>query len=307
MGNDSKPTPALEKENNNKDDPSTNEDDNQTTEPENQTTADLTQTESYPTTTKLSSSSAVQSSALSTSSDSGGYAIETAGYFEEDWFAVDTAAVSEFLATITGGIVSATAGAITSGTSTNIPSTSGSNEPTSTDDDATLSTEAPAPSSTKEPDPTTKPPDPTTTEESPPPPTVAPVDPPSQPSCYPSPSGKYQDSHEDNMQTAAGSFCNKFAKDVSHDATVDIDKTGWADADDQFWDANDYNDDVYEISIKNIDGCVPGDAGFDLGEPVTGQKCKDILVGTWTGCTGNKGRGGVTQAGCLSYSLRTVY
>lgn len=316
MGKDRKPTPAPENENNKEDDPSPSEDDHQTTEPENQTTADITETDSNPTTTKSSPSSTMRSSTSSTSSGSGGYIIETANYIEENSSAVDTAAVSQYLATITGSSVPATTGAITSATTKNVTVTPESNKPTSTGSDVPpstdgdissstggdvlLPTETQAPSSTKAPDPTTK-------EEPPPPPTVAPVNPPSQPSCYPSPSGHYQDSHESNMKALTGWFCDTWAKDVNHGPTVNVNQTTWSDAYGQYWHGNDYDDDVYEFSVKNIDGCMPGDAGFDLAEPVAGQKCYDILVWNWKGCTGNKGRGGVTQAGCLSYSLRTVY
>lgn len=69
------------------------------------------------------------------------------------------------------------------------------------------------------------------------------------------------------------------------------------------FDNNDPGDDQFLASIISVDGCVSD--GYNLGEPLTGVKCEDIMYDCWKMCTGNKGRGGSITAGCLTYSFGT--
>ena len=66
---------------------------------------------------------------------------------------------------------------------------------------------------------------------------------------------------------------------------------------------DDLGDDQFIASIISVDGCTSG--GYNLGEPLTGLKCEDIMYACWKSCTGNKGRGGSITAGCLKYSFGT--
>lgn len=69
------------------------------------------------------------------------------------------------------------------------------------------------------------------------------------------------------------------------------------------FDNNDQGDDQFLASILSVDGCVSD--GYNLGEPLAGVKCEDIMYKCWKKCTGNKGRGGSITAGCLTYNFGT--
>ena len=152
-------------------------------------------------------------------------------------------------------------------------------------------------------------------------PSVTPVNPPSAPSCYPAPSGDYQDSHEGAVKEAAKLFCKTKAEGIMAGGLIDDNLT-----DHLYALGNDSKDDDYEIFIKSVNGCKAPPANLD--EPIPGHKCADILGTAWKNCklfhvfaegpddcyvltdfgTGyNKGRGGAITAGCFLYSIHPKY
>ncbi|KAL8941873.1 MAG: hypothetical protein Q9216_001983 [Gyalolechia sp. 2 TL-2023] len=147
----------------------------------------------------------------------------------------------------------------------------------------------PAPNTTESPPvPTTEPVAELTSSEPPPDPTptqpvVEPVDPPGEPVCFDPPEGDYKDAHEEIMAQAVQWFCENNAKTIK-EPTVDIGAIGFDDPFRQFLDTNDAEDDVYDLSIRNVPDCDPGEEGFDLAEPVSGYGCQDILYNSWKSC-----------------------
>lgn len=146
----------------------------------------------------------------------------------------------------------------------------------------------------------------TSPDKSPPPPEeVEPVDPPAAPSCYPIPTGPYQDSHESEVKSLTANFCDTYANKIERSPTVSIVETMRESLLSRLFNPNDREDDIYEMSIKSIPNCNP-DGGFDLAQPVGSHKCVDILRDAWRNCN-NNGRGGSIRAGCLTYSIRTFF
>ncbi|KAI4182730.1 MAG: hypothetical protein L6R41_005806 [Letrouitia leprolyta] len=299
IGKDNIPTPGSESDadDNNDDDNQSKTDDNDeskttaapSTNPQSGSTSHI-QTSSMAITSSFASSSAPSSSASGTAES---YVIEDAIFTSME--AIDSAAVEAYISSFASGPIptgSVTSGGLTapSSLSTGGPMTTGTGAPgaqSTATDAATSSLPAvdsssvvPPPSTTAPPpEPTTEPaPEPTPTE-----PVVSPVDPPSAPTCKPAPTGHYQDAHEEVMAQAVEWFCGNNDQ-VVHDPTVDIEVVGHDDPFLQFLDNNDSNDDVYDMSIKSVPDCDPGEGGFNLKEPVSGFDCKDILYNSWKNC-----------------------
>ncbi|KAL8947966.1 MAG: hypothetical protein Q9222_005804 [Ikaeria aurantiellina] len=124
---------------------------------------------------------------------------------------------------------------------------------------------------------TIDPPDPTPT-------VVKPVDPKSAPDCEPSPSGDYQDAHEDRMWAAVQDFCDQYNDNEPwHVDSVDEEYTWHDDELLQILDTNDSSDDVYQMSIKSVDHCDPGN-GYNLHYPLDSTTCYLVLYDAWTKC-----------------------
>ena len=158
---------------------------------------------------------------------------------------------------------------------------------------------------------------------------VAPAIPPAANSCNPSPSGTYKDSHEDRVWDTANWFCDGLRDNVNpkpSPTTVSIAVTARADIGwvGEYRD-NKSQDDVFQLGVKAIPGCTPPNGYWDFAEPVHGFKCKNLVHDIWSKCKfscplrndsacssevlagDNKGRGGSVVAGCIKYSLNTVY
>lgn len=125
---------------------------------------------------------------------------------------------------------------------------------------------------------------------------VAPADPPGAPSCVPSPTGSFRDSHEDILIRVIEYFCDKYAQNhVTVDPTVRVAESIEGDNVQDFFlgsyiEVGDYKggnkearDDVYDITILSVDRCQPTD-GFNLPEPVVGHRCSDVLYHAWKDC-----------------------
>ena len=260
-------------------------------------------------TSSFASSSAPSSSSSGTAES---YVIEDADYFTlETVDAAESSSVEAYISSLAGASIptdsvttsglTAPSNLSTGGQTTSVVQTSkatSDNAQSTTTDAATSSSPAVESSSSIAP--------PSSSTAPPPTPTVSPVDPPSAPSCYPIPTGHLQDSHDYNVDTSAKNFCKKYASDTVTDSTVNIDHTFSTDSEVQYAEGNDAKDDTYDFTILSVDGCDPGDGGYNLKQPVNDNSCKDILKNAWKNCN-NKGRGGVITAGCLKYGIRTVY
>ncbi|KAI4137132.1 MAG: hypothetical protein LQ341_005265 [Variospora aurantia] len=156
-------------------------------------------------------------------------------------------------------------------------------------------TDKESPSSTRKAKPTrSEPPNDLETTEAPPKPaktkppshpTVAPVEPPSPARCKPPPKGDYQDAHQEAMEEAVYEFCgSRASKVIPKDERVDIRITKQDEYWDQFLDNNDSADDIYNIIVKNVPYCVPGEKGYNLLEPVKGHACEMVLEHAWNDC-----------------------
>lgn len=162
--------------------------------------------------------------------------------------------------------------------------------------DSNIDTEAPPPKANP-PAPTSQPPvrpsipAPTPLIES-----VPPADPPGAPSCVPSPTGSFKDSHEDILMRVVQYFCEEYAQNhVTVDPTVRVAESIEGDSVEDlfigsFIEVGDYEggnkkarDDVYDITILSVDRCQPTD-GFNLPEPVVGHRCNDVLYHAWKDC-----------------------
>ncbi|KAL9609171.1 MAG: hypothetical protein Q9167_006048 [Letrouitia subvulpina] len=122
-----------------------------------------------------------------------------------------------------------------------------------------------------------------------------PIDPPSQPSCFPNPTDHVRDAHEANVDRCASFFCSKYGKDTLPGPKIDVEHAvapklisagrGSILVGADYGGDDPHMDDIYDISIKSIDNCTPvGDGKFNLGEPVGGHQCKDILHDAWKNC-----------------------
>lgn len=127
---------------------------------------------------------------------------------------------------------------------------------------------------------------------SPSPTVVAPADPPAAPSCVPNPTDKVKDAHENELKKAAKFFCDKYASGTMTTPNVNIAQTiisgvvpaGRSSIDiARLYTGSDNKDDVYDISVKSVDGCTP-EGGFNLDTPVSGNSCSDILHSAWKQC-----------------------
>ena len=149
---------------------------------------------------------------------------------------------------------------------------------------------------------------------------VPPVDPPSKPDCVANPPTKPKDAHEERETGAAGFFCETYAKDTVQQApdihktvtwtTEIVDITGNVEiiGKDYTGDGTTSEDDIYDMSVTAVKDCKPpGDGSFNLGEPVKGHKCLDIMKDAWKTCYYNQGRGGTITAGCLKYTVNTKF
>ena len=102
----------------------------------------------------------------------------------------------------------------------------------------------------------------------------------SQPTCNPSPTGHYQDPHEDEVRKLTKAYCRRFK-----DGTVQAKSEHNAE---EFKpriapSGNDRKDDNYEFTINSVAGC-PAPKGYNLKEPVPGVKCEEILFDAWKNC-----------------------
>lgn len=122
--------------------------------------------------------------------------------------------------------------------------------------------------------------------------TVAPANPPARASCIANPSTPVKDSHEDELQKAAAFFCRQYASRTVTTANVNIAQTvisgtlteGRQTVDvARLYTGTENEDDVYDISVKSVDGCTPV-GGYDLGTPVADNQCPDILHNAWLQC-----------------------
>lgn len=164
-------------------------------------------------------------------------------------------------------------------------------------------------------------------------PVVAPVDPPSDPKCVEK--TKTRDAHDYHETPAVDFFCGKYAKDtvepkpdIHQAVTWDVIASGGYTSEitrkDYDGDGKTEVDDVYDVSLTAVDNCTPDGGKYNLAEPLKGHFCGDILWDAWKKCElkafaptfvkrsllmifagNNKGRGGVTTAGCLVYSVET--
>lgn len=110
-------------------------------------------------------------------------------------------------------------------------------------------------------------------------PAVNPVNPPSQPKCNSVPAGHIQDAHKDVVYRESIFFCNKYATTVVKGPKVSIAK----EFDPRIHPGNDATDDNMEFKVNSVDSC-PAPDGYNLGEPVKGKKCADILFTAWNNC-----------------------
>lgn len=134
---------------------------------------------------------------------------------------------------------------------------------------------------------------PTTSKPAPVPPVIAPADPPAAPSCVPNPTGAVKDAHENELKKATEFFCRKYASDTVTTPNVNIAQaiiSGIISAPRQTIDiarlytGSHNEDDVYDISVKSVDGCTPPNGAFNLDTPVSGNSCPDILHSAWKQC-----------------------
>lgn len=126
----------------------------------------------------------------------------------------------------------------------------------------------------------------------PPSPTVAPADPPAAPSCVPNPTDAVKDSHEGELQKATKFFCSEYADNTVTTSNVNITQTiiggrqGFRVGNIAgLYTGSKSKDDVYDISVKSVDGCTPN-GGYDLSTPVLGNSCPEILHSAWKQCMG---------------------
>ncbi|KAG6988919.1 hypothetical protein G7Y79_00068g096180 [Physcia stellaris] len=208
--------------------------------------------------------------------------------------------------TATNPMISSTI-ATTTAPQTSIISPTTSILPNSPTSPTTISTSPPAtqPSTSAPPPTTSSPPSPTTTTPEPSP-TVAPVDPANtdSPDCFPIPEGHIFDTHESAVKQATKYFAANYAQTIiaASDGPVNVTQYLNHGLSDNPFDNNDLGDDQFLASILSVDEC---HSDYNLGEPLTGLKCEDIMYHCWKSCTGNKGRGGSITAGCLKYSFGT--
>ena len=161
---------------------------------------------------------------------------------------------------------------------------------------------------------------------------MKPVDPPAQRTCLPNPNYKVKDAHESKMRAAANHFCATYGKETAAKEAPDVHHRVWGTDGrgvpiGQDYNRLDNNDDVYDVGINGVDGCVPT-GGYNLAEPLKDVKCSDMVFKAWRECESscssfvlfrqsfanssnqggnNQGRGGDYTAGCLIYSAHTVY
>lgn len=127
-----------------------------------------------------------------------------------------------------------------------------------------------------------------------PPSTVQPADPPAAPVCAPVPDGGVKDAHESKAKLVANAFCDRFAKDTVSGPDVNIEHMLWPTESSvgrgslievvQDWTRDDSQDDVYTVSVKSVQDCPVPDGGFNLAEPVSGNKCGDIVYNAFKNC-----------------------
>ncbi|KAJ9637176.1 hypothetical protein H2199_007462 [Coniosporium tulheliwenetii] len=131
----------------------------------------------------------------------------------------------------------------------------------------------------------------------------------------PKPEGKkVKDSHEEALIKAVGYFCNADAATTvpvgpKLNRTVEVVIDGPANAAHykaQDWSKKGYIDDVYFFTLTTVDDCRTPRNGYNLAKPLGDRTCNDILYRSWKDCF-NEGRGGLIQAGCLVYSVNTLF
>lgn len=125
------------------------------------------------------------------------------------------------------------------------------------------------------------------------------------PEYFPIPDGHIYDTHENAVKEATSYFAENFAQKIvaSEDGPVNVTKYLNHGVSMDPFDNNDQCDDQFIASILSVDGCK--NDGYNLGEPLTGFKCEELMYDCWKKCTGNKGRGVSITAGCLKYSFGT--
>lgn len=127
--------------------------------------------------------------------------------------------------------------------------------------------------------------------------TVAPVDPPAQRSCLPNPTDSPKDAHEAKMQAAARYFCSTYGKETAAKEAPNVQHRVWGTDGyaargggfpiGQDYNSGDNNDDVYDVGIKGVDGCVP-QGGYNLAEPLKDVKCSDMVSKAWRECESSR-------------------
>lgn len=117
-------------------------------------------------------------------------------------------------------------------------------------------------------------------------PLISPYDPPADPECHPTPPDdvKIKDAHAGIAKWAALRFCDLFANSIGTNLVSIIKDISppWIDT----LSGNDMVDDVYQITLKSIEGC-SSEGGFNLNEPLPGRFCKDIVFDAWEKCECN--------------------
>ena len=99
-------------------------------------------------------------------------------------------------------------------------------------------------------------------------------------------------SHESELQKAATFFRNGYTSGTVTTPNVNVAQTvisgtmmeGKEVVDvARLYTGSDNEDDVYDISVKSVDGCTP-DEGFNLATPVANNNCANILHSAWKQC-----------------------
>jgi len=134
--------------------------------------------------------------------------------------------------------------------------------------------------------------------------TVTPVESPAtaSPTCMPSPTDSTRDSHESYLEKSTYYFCSNNGSQTSYlqssvDLKLRIIVGSWPSGKQIFTGAKLYEgdtpaDDVYDISIVSIDGCVPEGAtgtfnvGYNLAQPVRDATvtCNTLTYAAWKNC-----------------------
>lgn len=101
------------------------------------------------------------------------------------------------------------------------------------------------------------------------------------------------DAHEADTKLAAAYFCRRYAATTVTTPNVNSAHTIMAGTRSEShasrelaWDytGTSAQDDVYDIAVKSVNNCNPGNGGYNLGTPIPDNVCADILYNAWKGC-----------------------